>query len=209
MSQKERDQDSWIGMSVLVGANLIPLVGVLLWDWSLFGLLVLYWSESAIVGLFSIIDIPRRFGLSFGAVFTMLFFLVHFSIFMVGHLMFLIALVQMTGVEITGGLVQSLWRAITVEMSQMTFAIGFGALIISHGYEWVTASPESQEMSEKAMGRVMKKPYHRIAAMHISIIVLLFLISLMGTQVTGTLLVIILVKLLVDLWSSGIELPFP
>ncbi len=35
-----------LGASVLVGANLLPLVGVVAWGWSLWSLLVVYWVEA-------------------------------------------------------------------------------------------------------------------------------------------------------------------
>jgi hypothetical protein len=39
---------------LLLAANLIPLVGVLLFDWSLLTILVLYWLENGIVGLWNV-----------------------------------------------------------------------------------------------------------------------------------------------------------
>jgi hypothetical protein len=41
---------------VLLVANLIPLVGVLFFGWSLLTILVLYWLENGIVGLW---NLPR------------------------------------------------------------------------------------------------------------------------------------------------------
>ncbi|MFC7029276.1 DUF6498-containing protein [Halomicroarcula sp. GCM10025710] len=35
-----------VGAIILLGANLLPLVGVLLWEWSLWSLLVIYWAEA-------------------------------------------------------------------------------------------------------------------------------------------------------------------
>ena len=34
----------------LIAANLVPVYGVLFWGWDLFGLMVLYWVETAIIG---------------------------------------------------------------------------------------------------------------------------------------------------------------
>ena len=39
---------------LLVAANLIPLVGVLLFGWSLWTILVLYWVENGIVGFWNV-----------------------------------------------------------------------------------------------------------------------------------------------------------
>ena len=36
---------------LLLAANLIPLVGVLVWGWDAFVLLMLYWLETAVIAL--------------------------------------------------------------------------------------------------------------------------------------------------------------
>jgi Family of unknown function (DUF6498) len=35
----------------LVAANVLPLVGVLLWGWSAFDIVALYWVENVIIGV--------------------------------------------------------------------------------------------------------------------------------------------------------------
>ncbi|MGB2011794.1 MAG: DUF6498-containing protein, partial [Akkermansiaceae bacterium] len=40
---------------VLIGANLIPLAGVLAWDWSIFHVVVVYWLENVIIGAINIL----------------------------------------------------------------------------------------------------------------------------------------------------------
>ena len=39
---------------LLVAANLIPLAGVLVWDWSVFHVVVVYWLENVIIGVVNI-----------------------------------------------------------------------------------------------------------------------------------------------------------
>ncbi len=45
------DRSIWF----LIGANLIPLVGVLFWDWSTFEVVALYWLENVIIGAINVI----------------------------------------------------------------------------------------------------------------------------------------------------------
>ena len=45
------DRSIW----VLIGANLIPLFGVLVWDWSTFEVVILYWLENVIIGAINIL----------------------------------------------------------------------------------------------------------------------------------------------------------
>ena len=48
-------------LSVLIGliANLIPLYGVLYWQWDAFQLLMLYWTETVIIAFWTIVGITR------------------------------------------------------------------------------------------------------------------------------------------------------
>lgn len=49
--KKPFDSSVWI----LIGANLIPLVGVLFWEWSTFEVVALYWLENVIIGAINIL----------------------------------------------------------------------------------------------------------------------------------------------------------
>lgn len=40
---------------LLVAANLVPLVGVLMWDWSVFHVVVVYWLENVIIGVINLL----------------------------------------------------------------------------------------------------------------------------------------------------------
>jgi hypothetical protein len=46
-----------IGISLI--ANLIPLYGVLYWQWDAFQLLMLYWTETVIIAFWTIVGIAR------------------------------------------------------------------------------------------------------------------------------------------------------
>ena len=54
---------------VLIAANLIPLLGVLMWDWSVFNVVVLYWLENVILGGINILKMitcapdPKKFNI--------------------------------------------------------------------------------------------------------------------------------------------------
>lgn len=48
-----------LSAAVLVAVNIVPLVGVAFWGWSLMLILVLYWIESGIVGLINVFKIAR------------------------------------------------------------------------------------------------------------------------------------------------------
>ena len=110
----------------LVLANAIPLVGVLFFDWSLLTILVVYWVENAIVGLWNVpkimvaqgsivpvgTDVPptsKAASLigttmpSAGRVVMALFFLLHYGAFWVGHGIFVFALPRFGAFDGGGG----------------------------------------------------------------------------------------------------------
>ncbi len=90
---------------ILVLANLTPLYGVLALDWSLFLLMFLYWSESAIIAFFTLLklvhlkDNPASFHPNLNVPNWTLaarskwakaaYFLSQFGAFMFGHLIFI------------------------------------------------------------------------------------------------------------------------
>jgi len=41
----------------LLGANAIPLLGVLFFEWDAFGIVLLYWSENVAVGFYNVLKI--------------------------------------------------------------------------------------------------------------------------------------------------------
>jgi len=52
---------------ILLGANLLPLAGVLFWSWDAFVLLMLYWLETAVIGFWTIVRVATAPRGSLGA----------------------------------------------------------------------------------------------------------------------------------------------
>ena len=48
-----------ISIVISLIANLIPLYGVLYWQWDAFRLLMLYWTETVIIAFWTIVGIAR------------------------------------------------------------------------------------------------------------------------------------------------------
>ena len=84
---------------IMIAANLLPLIGVLFWNWDVFLLLVLYWFETAIIGFWTIVAVvidPHRIvgptAKQTTRTFLVLFLIAHAGLFMGVHFMFLWAL---------------------------------------------------------------------------------------------------------------------
>lgn len=174
-------------LSSLVASNLVPVLGILLLDWSLFSVLFFYWLESAVVGIF---NIPRMLmagstgesGAGGGKHRTagVMFFLVHYSGFMAGHGVFIFALFEPAVIDLSA------------------VVLGFVSLGISHGISFAVNYVGRKEYLNTTFSEQMLAPYQRIMVMHITIIALGFIISLFGTSVLCMVL-LVLVKIVIDL----------
>jgi hypothetical protein len=81
---------------ILVAANLVPLLGIAFWMWDVFLLLSLYWMETAVIGFWTILAIAIAPHETIGPKatqtsrwFLVPFFIVHASVFMFAHFVFL------------------------------------------------------------------------------------------------------------------------
>ncbi len=86
---------------ILIAANLVPLLGVVFWDWDAFVLLILYWLETAVIAFWTIVRIATMPRDALGDIkfegsrkpaaplALAAFFTVHAGIFMAVHFMFL------------------------------------------------------------------------------------------------------------------------
>ncbi len=114
----------------LIAANLLPLAGVLLWGWDLYGLMLLYWMETGIIGLFGILQIALT--ARWAALFMVPFFIVHFGGFMMGHLLFLTALFGGTRNDIG-----AIPEVVTGALSETGLWLALGGLFLSHAFSFV------------------------------------------------------------------------
>jgi hypothetical protein len=89
-----------VGTMLLIAANALPLVGILLWGWDAFEILVLYWSETAIIGFWTLFRLSAFMLAPENSTATGwrrllaptavgLFFTLHAGIFMLVHFVFL------------------------------------------------------------------------------------------------------------------------
>jgi hypothetical protein len=176
----------------LVLANLVPLFGALFLGWDAFVVLLLYWTESLIVGFYTLLKIGLAKGVKgfrlAHKVFVMVFFSVHYGGFMIGHLIALTAIIGPTS-------------QFPVLESLPLVAVAALAILLSHGYSFATNYIGKKEYERSAELLLMFSPYKRIAVMHIAIIFGAFLgiVVLGGPLPVSALVVLILAKTVIDL----------
>jgi hypothetical protein len=193
---------------ILVLANLLPLYGVLYWGWDLYTLMVLYWMETGIIGLFAIVEMAMAARLM--ALFLVPFFIVHFGGFMLGHIFFLTVMFGGGAPNSLEQMPEVVWKVLV----ERGLWIAFVALFVSHGAsfllnvvrpawrEW-RERPDGDKFSLAMLGPVgnpqsaMMAPYGRIVVMHVTIIFGAMLAAIFETRVAAFVLLITL-KIAVD-----------
>lgn len=208
---KNRSSSSPLAVGALVVANVLPVLGLLALGWGLFPLMLLYWVENGIIGLFNIVRMllavkpvvsgvspPRQAGLA-AKLGMALFFTIHYGIFWVGHGAFVMAFF--------GGMI----RFSSSEPSEFSLSrldplllMAPVALLISHGVslavnyigrgEYLRTDPQTQMMA----------PYARVMILHFTIILGGFATMALG-EPTLALLLLVVLKTGYDLYAHLIE----
>ncbi|MBT3626029.1 MAG: hypothetical protein HN526_18185 [Gammaproteobacteria bacterium] len=181
---KTRVVHSSVSSVALIAANLAPVGGVLFFAWTIEDVLLLYWAESAVIGIYNLARmwvIGRWKILLLGP-----FFLVHYSGFMAGHLFFIYALViSSSDVSVSAsGILDHL----------LLLSPALIALLISHGVSFFFNFLGEKEYETTSLSEQLNAPYRRIVVMHITIMLgsllvmamdnkLLFVVSMMALKV--------------------------
>jgi hypothetical protein len=183
--------------TALLLANLIPLAGVLAFDWDVFALVFLFWLENVVVGGFNVL---RMFWVQRGAERTPLakvvvipFFCFHYGMFTAVHGVFVFALF---GSGFSGDLFPSAQMVMQV-IHEHALWVAVGALVLSHAFSFVRNYVSEGEYRRVTLQQLMSQPYARVVVLHIAIIGGGFLVMALGAPVLGLLLLVVL-KVAVD-----------
>ena len=180
-----------LSIVVLIAANLLPLAGVLFWDWDVFLLLLLFWCENVVIGLFGIarlIVAGKTENMTEG-LFLPLFFLVHYGGFMLGHFIVLFAMYS-TNVEEAGLLAEPAdFYGMIVEKLNWLAVV---ALFVSHGWSFVENYLGREEHENLTPGQAMALPYRRMMITHVALIVGGFFLVENGQPLAGLILLILM-----------------
>lgn len=188
-----------IALAVLLAVNALPLVGVLLWGWNLWSILILYWLENGIVGLLNVGKMALAQGWGGGGAAKLVlipFFLVHYGLFWLVHgvfVLFALPLFANVGSAFIDGdpfpaqlgpnWDAILWAGIALAISHVA---SFGLNYIGRR-EYLTATPGGQ----------MFAPYARVFVLHLTIILGAFVSIALGNPI-GALVVLVVLKTAID-----------
>lgn len=187
-----------VSIILLVLANLVPVFGVLHFDWDVFYVLLLFWCENVVIGIFGIL----RLLASTGNLFLAGFFSVHYGGFMLGHLMVLFAMFSSTVEEEKGRLTDP-DRFLDAVMNPPVL-IAVLALFISHGWSFFANFLGTDERNLLTGTRAMAQPYRRMIITHIALLAGGFFLTTMGQPLPG-LLLLIGMKIVMDVFFHRSE----
>jgi hypothetical protein len=201
----------------LVVTNLLPLVGVAFWGWNTFLLLLLFWCENVVVGLLNILRMLTAGGGGLGGqvakIFLIPFFTFHYGMFCFVHGLFVVVLFSGviapgTGAESAvsppGPSPDSLLDV--VGEAVRTYHLGWPllALVVSHGFSFVTNYLGRGEYRRISAHDLMARPYGRIVALHITILIGGFAAMATGSHWLA-LSILVAIKIKLDLKSHLAE----
>ncbi len=176
---------------VLILANLIPLAGVLLFQWDILAILLLYWAESVIIGYINVIKmifcrtdnvlhgalpqlagqpVPEELSNSIpkmsvsGSKLTLiLVFILQYGFFCFVHLTVVVEIFSDTSIR--QGAASSL-----VGLWQTSFWIAVIGIAGSHLYSFFMNYIGGEEFKRASLSLLMRRPYDRIIAMELATI---------------------------------------
>ena len=184
---------------VLVLANLVPLFGVFVWGWEVFPLLLLFWFENVIIGLFNVVKMlvawpgePAKWA---AKLFLIPFFCFHYGMFTFVHGVFVVGFFG--GAFRAGARFPDaafFWQQ-AVELKLIWPVLG---LAVSHAVSFAWNYLGHGEYQRASVPALMQQPYGRVVVLHLTILLGGFLMMALQSPTVGLALLVAL-KIALDL----------
>ncbi|NNC99915.1 MAG: hypothetical protein HKN85_07020 [Gammaproteobacteria bacterium] len=196
---------------LLLSANLVPLIGVLFFNWDAVLVLALFWMENLLIGFFNLVKITavsflnkELSGLSAGA-----FFFVHYGAFCAAHGLLLMDLLdysikdtaELFNINSAGVFTLYLEGAavfftLTRDLAPLIW-YGLAGLVISRLGSFVENFILNGEIFSVKARQLMAQPYSQIIVMHIGLLLGAVLLQRFGSPV-WLLASLVILKVIID-----------
>lgn len=181
---------------VLIIVNIIPLIGVLYFDWQLFIIVMLYWLENVVIGVITALKMLSTYhALIIEKIFMTGFFSVHYGFFCFVHGSILVSIF---------GTDKSTELHLAKIISDNGLYIALAALIASHLLSYLQNFILNGEIKKQKLADLMTAPYKRIFVLHMFILVGGLILDKFGENQLG-LLTLTIVKIIIDLIAHRSE----
>lgn len=221
-AQSPADEAWWQRPSILalLAANLVPVWGVLHWGWHILSVMLLFWLENVIVGLFNIGKIllargesggrglPLPFSMV-GNLFVAAFFTLHYGMFCAGHGLFLVTMFGRDEPGIGRGFdMPDLPQVVLDVVLRHGLIWAVVALVASHGLSFYLHYLKPRAYEDADAGKIMFEPYKRVVILHV-VIILGGFFAMGDANSILPLLLLIALKIAVDLGAHRREHAVP
>lgn len=181
--QKEKSN---LSLVALIGANLIPFVGIFFFDWDVGFIVLLYWFENLVAAFYNILKMAvlktDQASSNLGKLFAIPFFCLHYGGFCAVHGLFLTVFfkigesapfpanehtwpLHLVFIQLLINVIAKIW---VNRPPQLIWALL--GLFISHGISFVENFILGGEYERTTIKELMQRPYQRIIVMHIAIL---------------------------------------
>ena len=210
--QKSKGIRRSLSLIALVFANLVPVIGVLFFNWDHTLVIALFWIENLIIGAFNVLRMVSVIVVtkSGGGLFHPLFFIFHYGMFCTVHGVFLWDILNLGDKpEVTtlfgfavAGLLELIAEGVAVfqgfvALHSPIIWLGVISLLLSRLVSFVENFFIRGEVFKTKVQTLMARPYTQIVVMHAGIIFGAAAIERFGSSIV-LLLVIVGFKLIVD-----------
>lgn len=179
-----------ISVIVLVIANLTPIIGVCVFGWRLFPIVLLYWAETGIIALYAVVKvfvIDKIWAFPF-----VLLFLLFVGLFMTGHYILINGWLNGGTADVTS---ENLPNFHTLSIISLSLA----PLVVSYGVSFVHDFLGKKEYLTTMSDDVMNRVYVRVIILQISILVGAVIAAALESSAVTVLVLIVCCKTVVDL----------
>lgn len=206
--QSERRSSTRLAVASLLLANLLPLIGVFLWGWNLSDLLLLYWIENGVIGIYTVLKMlastaPERNKPSnaYRKLQGVPFFIVTYGFFWLIHGLFVVTMFSRGGPTIPVQPHTFFFAAVIVSwMRADVLAWPVIGLFLSHGVSFVSNFLLQGEYRRQSLDLIMNQPFERVFVLHLTIIVGGFIVMLLGSPQV-VLVLFVALKMMLDVQS--------
>lgn len=188
-------------VAALLIANIAPVYGVLFLGWTVFPLMLLFWLENVIIGIFNVFRLlacsPGNIKLWFAKIFFIPFFCVHYGMFTAIHGIFVIVLFGHEPFK--NSPLSDINQIIYIIKSEdLIYAVLI--LFLSHTFSFLWNFIGQKEYEKTTPEELMLRPYGRIAVLHITLIFGGFF-AMAFRSATPALILLIAIKVVFDIKS--------